>query len=185
MITSKSPRKVLKLAYGLAQQVLPPYASRFSRKDFTQPQLFACLVLREHQKKSYRGMEALLVDSPSWLAEIALQKAPDHNTLSRAFDRFMKPALASSMLDLMAQWDQPRKRSRPKRARRPDKPMAMDSSMYESHHVSRHFERRRRETARAATKKARENGVPASTAAAAGSPGVCPSSRWSATAPRT
>src|SRR5215212_11971156 len=79
MITSKSPRKVLKLAHRLAQQVLPRYASHFSRKDFTRAQLFACLVLREHQRKSYRGIEALLADSPTWLADIALKKAPDHN----------------------------------------------------------------------------------------------------------
>jgi hypothetical protein len=76
------------LAHRLAQQVLPAHASRFSRKDFTNAQLFACLVLREHQKKSFRGVEALLADSPAWLADIGLAKAPDHNTLDRAFGRF-------------------------------------------------------------------------------------------------
>lgn len=154
MITSKSPRKVLKLAYRLAQQVLPSYGSRFSRKDFTRPQLFACLVLREHQKKSFRGVEALLIDSPTWLTEIDLQKAPDHNTLSRAFNHLADASLTASMLDLMAQLDQ--KRTRPKGK---DKPLAIDSSMYESHHVSRHFERRRQETARKKAKKDRGNGV--------------------------
>ena len=74
MITSKSPRKVLKLAHQLAGQVLPPQFSRFSRKDFTQPQLFACLVLREHEKKSFRGIEALLANSLPWLAAIGLDK---------------------------------------------------------------------------------------------------------------
>src|SRR3954471_6534342 len=125
MLTSKSPRKVLKLAYHLAQQVLSPHASRFSRKDFTRPHLFACLVLREHQRKSFRGIEALLADSPQWLAAIGMSKAPDHNTLCRAFDAFMKPALARSMLDLMARLAQQRKTL--KRNRR--KPLAMDSSM--------------------------------------------------------
>ncbi len=62
MLTSKSPRKVLRLAHELAEEVLPDHASRFSRKDFTQPQLFACLVLREHQEKSFRGVEALLAE---------------------------------------------------------------------------------------------------------------------------
>ncbi len=149
MTTSKSPRKVLKLAHDLAAEVLLPYASHFSRKDFTRPQLFACLVLREHQRKSFRGVEALLVDSPQWLADIGMAKAPDHNTLCRAFDSFMKPALARSMLDLMAELAKQRKTL----MRNKDKPLAMDSSMFESRHVSRHFERRRRETARAAAKK--------------------------------
>jgi hypothetical protein len=63
MITSKPPRKVLKLAYLLAQ-VLPPYFGKFSRHDFTNAQLFACLALSEHQRKSFRRVEALLADSP-------------------------------------------------------------------------------------------------------------------------
>ena len=181
MTTSKSPRKVLGLAHRLAQQVLSPHASRFSRKDFTRPQLFACLVLREHQKKSFRGIEALLADSPAWLAEIGLAKAPDHNTLCRAFDAFMKPKLARSMLDLMAQFAQQRRML--KRNRR--KPLAMDSSMYESRHVSRHFERRRRDTQEKDHKKGRDPGANASIAAAAASFRRCPSSRWRATAPPT
>jgi hypothetical protein len=164
MTTSKSPRKVLKLAYTLAREVLPPHGSRFSRKDFTRPQLFACLVLREHQRKSFRGIEALLIDSPAWLAQIDLRKAPDHNTLCRAFDSFMKPALARSMLDLMAQLAQQRKTLKRNR----HKPLTMDSSMYESRHVSRHFERRRRDSATAAAaKKGRVHGANVSTAAAA------------------
>lgn len=162
MITSKSPRKVLKLAHALAEQVLPAYGSRFSRKDFTQAQLFACLVLREHQRKSFRGIEALLADSPQWLADIGLAKPPDHNTLCRAFDRFMSPRLADSMLDLMVRLA--RQRRTLKRVR--GKPLAMDSSMFESRHVSRHFERRRRDTQQQQTrKKGRVPGERRSTAA--------------------
>src|SRR3954470_22244921 len=152
MITSKSPRKVLKFAYALGIEVLPKYFSPFSRHDgFTKPQLFACLVLREHQKKSFRGIEALLIDSPQWLADIGLSKAPDHNTLSRAFNEFVDPDLANSMLDLMA------KLARSRKLLRGDglKPLTLDSSMFESRHVSRHFEQRRRDTAAAAAAKAK------------------------------
>jgi hypothetical protein len=184
MTTSKSPRKVLVLAHRLAQQALAPHASRFSRKDFTRPQLFACLVLREHQRKSFRGIEALLADSPAWLAEIGLRKPPDHNTLCRAFDAFMKPALARSMLDLMAQLAAKQRELMMRRNRR-RKPLSIDSSMFESHHVSRHFERRRRDTARALRKKGPVRGENRSTAAGDGQPRPCRSSRWPATAPRT
>jgi hypothetical protein len=165
MTTSKSPRNVLVLAHELARQALPDYDSRFSRHDFTNAQLFACLVLREHQRKSFRGVEALLRDSPSWLADIELSKAPDHNTLSRAFDRFVKPALAATILDLMAQLAQHRSRVRATRRKRKRAPLAIDSSMFESRHVSRHFERRQRDGA--GSKKAgnaRANGARASTA---------------------
>lgn len=157
MITSKSPRKVLKLAYALGVETLPKYFSPFSRHAFTKPQLFACLVLREHQKKSFRGIEALLIDSPTWLADIGLSKAPDHNTLSRAFNEFVDPDLASSMLDLMA------KLARSRKLLRGDglKPLTLDSSMYESRHVSRHFEQRQRDTARpkGRRKKSRKKGA--------------------------
>src|SRR4026208_911514 len=94
MITSKSPRKVLKLAYALGLEVLPTYFSRFSRHAFTKPQLFACLVLREHQRKSFRGVEALLADSPQWLADIGMAKVPDHHTLWRACNGVVGHALA-------------------------------------------------------------------------------------------
>jgi hypothetical protein len=166
MTTSKSPRKVLKLAHTLAQQALPEYGSHFSRHDFTNAQLFACLVLREHQRKTFRGVEALLRDSPTWLADIGMSKAPDHNTLCRAFDRFVKPALAATILDLMAQLAQHRGGSLPRIRQR--KPLAVDSSMFESRHVSRHFERRRRDSS-AGAKKARVRGAKRSTAPAASS----------------
>ena len=150
MITSKSPRKVLKLAYALGVDVLPKYFSPFSRRDgFTKPQLFACLVLREHQKKSLRSVEELLADSPQWLADIGLSKAPDHNTLSRAFNEFVDPGLATSMLDLMAKLAASRKLLR---GRDRLKPLTLDSSMFESRHVSRHFEQRQRDTAAAASR---------------------------------
>ena len=144
MITSKSPRKVLKLAYALGVETLPKYFSPFSRRDgFTKPQLFACLVLREHQRKSFRGVEALLADSPAWLADVGRARAPDHNTLSRAFNEFVDPGLADSMLDLMAKLAASRKLLRGDGL----KPLTLDSSMFESRHVSRHFERRQRDGA--------------------------------------
>jgi len=43
MLTCKSPRKVMRVAYELAKRCLPTYFCKFSRKDFTLPQLFACL----------------------------------------------------------------------------------------------------------------------------------------------
>ncbi len=85
METCKSPRKVFNAAYALATACLKAHQSKFSRKDFTGPQLFACLVLREHQKKSYRGVVALLKDCPDWCLDIGLKKVPDHNTLCRRF----------------------------------------------------------------------------------------------------
>jgi hypothetical protein len=141
------------VAHRLAKTSLPTYANEFSRHDFTLPQLFACLVLREHQKKSYRGVEALLEDSPQWRQDIGLVRTPDHNTLCNAFNRLIKPGVINSMLDQTAQWANERKLLKGR-----FKPVTLDSSMFESRHVSRHFEKRQRQSARENRRKQRKNG---------------------------
>ena len=45
--TSKSPRKVLLVAYAVGKEALPEYAHRYSPHTYTQPQLFACLALQQ------------------------------------------------------------------------------------------------------------------------------------------
>jgi len=103
METCKSPRKVLHAAHALAEACLKSRRSKFSRKDYTDSQLFACLVLREHQKKSYRGVVALLQDCPHWCADIGLKKVPDHNTLCQAARRLLTPGLMERMLETSLQ----------------------------------------------------------------------------------
>ena len=61
--TSKSPRKVAQVALEIATEALPRFAHRFSPKKFTQPQLFACLVLKQFHKTDYRGITAILADN--------------------------------------------------------------------------------------------------------------------------
>jgi hypothetical protein len=143
MLTCKSPRKVTRAAYRLAQACLPTYSNEFSRHDFTLPQLFACLVLREHQKKSYRGVQELIEDSADWRADIGLSRTPNHNTLWRAFNQLIKPGIVNSMLDLTARWAEQRQLIRGR-----VKPVKLDSSMFESRQVSRHFEKRQRQIER-------------------------------------
>lgn len=138
MLTSKSPRKVFQLAHDVARQVLPRYACKFSRHDFTWAQLFACLVLREHQRKSYRGTEALLRDV-TWWREIGMNKVPDHNTLCRAFHAILSDARTQNMLCLLARlW--------PHRAGF-GKIVGVDSTYLDTHHHSRHYEHRCRRSA--------------------------------------
>src|SRR4030095_7496753 len=104
MLTCKSPRKVMRVAYHLACHCLPAYSSKFSRKDFTLPQLFACLAVKELLKRSYRGAEALLADCDGWLRDIGLRKAPDHNTLCRAASFLLKRCRVDKLLDAAARW---------------------------------------------------------------------------------
>ena len=89
----------MRAAYHLAGQCLPDYSCKFSRKDFTLPQLFACLVVKELMKRSYRGAEALLRDSDSWLRDVGLRRAPDHNTLCRAAAFLLRRCNVQRLLD--------------------------------------------------------------------------------------
>lgn len=90
MKTSKSPRKVLQVAYAMAREALPPYAHQFSPKKFTQHQLFACLALKDFLKLDYRGVWQLLLDTRDLCAGIELTTVPHWTTLQKAADRLLK-----------------------------------------------------------------------------------------------
>jgi len=150
MITCKSPRKVMRMAYHLAREALPDYFSKFSRKDYTQPQLLACLVLKEHLKSSYRGAEAILNDAENWLRDIGLKQAPDHNTLQRAAGRLLQKLQVDRLLNVVARWA-----GLARILKLSTRPLAIDSTSYESHHVSRHYEQRCHETRRRMRKQER------------------------------
>jgi hypothetical protein len=144
MLTCKSPRKVMRVAYHLASLCLPPYSSKFSRKDgFTLLRLFACLVVREQMRLSCRGAEALLLDCEHWCRDVGMDRAPDHNTLCRAFHAPGPGRRAGRLLDVLAQWFAA--------ARQLGGAVAIDSSRYDTHHRSRHYEQRRRHYAARAT----------------------------------
>src|SRR5450432_1408532 len=97
--TSKSPRKVASEALAVAEESLIAYSSRFSRKDFTQHQLFACLVLKKFFKTDYRGIVEILRDCPDLATTIGLKKVPHFTTLQKASDRLLSQSSASQLLD--------------------------------------------------------------------------------------
>ena len=133
----------MRAAYHLASQSLPSYSHKFSRHDFTLPQLFACLVVKEHLRRSYRGAEAVLRDADNWLRDVGLSRAPDHNTLCRAAAFLLKKCRAERLLDRVAQWA-----AVARVLALSTDPLALDSTYFESHHVSRHYERRCHQTRR-------------------------------------
>ena len=139
METSRSPWKVLREAHAFALKVWPNlYSSPWSRRDFTLPQLFACLVVREQLGLSYRKAEALLRDAPHGLAQVGMTRAPDHNTLWRAFAVVAATRRVNRMLDLMAAAFA---RAGLLRALRSIDPLTIDSTCFEERHRSRHYDR--------------------------------------------
>src|SRR4051812_30650625 len=126
MLTCKSPRKVMLVAHHLASRVLPRYSGKFSRHDFTLPQLFACLCVKELLKRSYREAEALLADSEHWCHAVGMRKPPDHNTLWRASRLLLSRGYPNRMLDEMARWA-----AAQRMLGLSIKPLVLDSSCYE------------------------------------------------------
>ncbi len=150
METSKSPVAVMRAAHELARDLFDEHSHRFSRHDYTLPQLFACLVLREHQKKSYRGTEQLLRDCSDLRDAVGLTRAPDHNTICRAFTHLVKPAKMNRALDLQVA----AAKAKGLNVKGDSvKPAVLDSTCFESRHVSRHFEKRQRQTAKQGRRK--------------------------------
>lgn len=80
----KSPLALAKTALAEAREAIPQYASRFSRHDYTQHQLYALVALRRLLKTDYRGLEATLRDWAELRDALGLVRVPDHSTIQRA-----------------------------------------------------------------------------------------------------
>ncbi len=87
---TKSPRAVAQEALRVAQQALPAYSSKFSRRDFTQHQLFALMALKTFLKTDYRGLAQFLVDFRELREDLGLDKVPHYSTLCKAEQRLLK-----------------------------------------------------------------------------------------------
>ena len=133
----------MRAAHALGSQCLRTYSSKFSRHDYTLPQLFACLVVKEQMRLSYRGAEALLQDGRGWCRAIGMKggKTPDHATLARAAGVILNGRRIGRMLDLLAGWFM--------LARLLGTTLAIDSTHCDTHYRSRHYERRLRHYASA------------------------------------
>ena len=85
-----SPLALAKEALLVAQASLPPYSSHFSKKDFTQHQLFALLVLRQFFETDYRGIVQIVRDWSDLREALGLKKVPHYSTLCYAQQRLLK-----------------------------------------------------------------------------------------------
>ena len=135
MITSKSPRRVLLEALEVGHNSLPLYAHHFAPRKFTQPQLFACLVLKEFEKKDYRGIQQLLIDCPELSQLIGLKTIPHWTTLQKASRRLLKLGHVRKLLSQTL--------GRIHRKRKKVSYAAGDSSGFDARHASRYFIHRR------------------------------------------
>jgi hypothetical protein len=87
---TQSPLAFAKEALAVARVSLPAYSSKYSRKDFTQHQLFAILALKCFLKTNYRGIQAMLADWSDLRDALGLRKVPDYSTLHKMLTRLKK-----------------------------------------------------------------------------------------------
>jgi hypothetical protein len=81
---------VAREALRLARDTLPAYASKYSRQDYTQHQLFALLALKTFFKTDYRGVIQMLADFAELRQDLALDEIPHYSTLCYAAKRLLK-----------------------------------------------------------------------------------------------
>jgi hypothetical protein len=93
---TKSPVALAREALEVAQSALPLYSSIFSRKDYTQHQLFALLVLRQFFRTDYRGVVRLLHDFSDLREALYLENVPHYSTLCYAEQRLLKKGLSTN-----------------------------------------------------------------------------------------
>ena len=129
------------MALEVGTDALPLYAHECSPHKFTQPQLFACLVLKGFYKTDYRGIAAILADNSDLRQTLGLQTVPHFTTLQKAERRLLCNTPAQALLDQTLRHARPRRKR--KSRRRPVKRAALDASGFEARHVSHYFVRRR------------------------------------------
>src|SRR6516225_4284918 len=128
---TKSPLRVAHQALSVAAAALRPYAHKYSPKKFTQPQLFACLVLKTFLKTDYRGVAEHLADHSDVRAVLALQGVPHFTTVQKASQRLLRQPRARRLFRTTVR----RFCKRRRRVRR----AALDSTGVDCGHASRYY----------------------------------------------
>jgi hypothetical protein len=130
---TKSALAVAREALAAAGAALPAYSSPYSKRTYTQHQLFALLALREFLKTDYRGLEQHLRDGSDLRAALGLATIPDHSTEQKAAARLLENKTAEALLDAAVA-------AARARGRTPPKPRAaVDATGLETRHASRYF----------------------------------------------
>jgi hypothetical protein len=101
---SKSAVRVAREALAAGQAALPEYGSRFSRRDYTQAQLFALLVVRQFLRTDYRGVVVLVAEWAELRRSLGLKKVPHYSTLAHASRRILADAEAGGRSAALRPW---------------------------------------------------------------------------------
>jgi hypothetical protein len=138
---TKSPTHVARVALAIATKVLRPYTHKCSPKLYTQPQLFACLVLKVFFKTDYRGLSTLLRECSEVRRTVGILGVPHYTTLQKASKRLLRLPRARRLLAATIRRHLGR--------RRWVRQAAFDSTGLDCGHRSAYYVRRRSSTSKA------------------------------------
>ena len=99
--TTKNPISLAKTALQAGEKALTPYSHPKSPHKFTQPQIFALLVLRQYFRLDYRGLIEWVTHWPALQRALGLTRLPHYSTLCYAERRLLKKT------DLPRSWTPP------------------------------------------------------------------------------
>ena len=96
--TTKSPIALARAALEAGKEALAPYSCPKSPHKYTQPQLFALLVLKQFFKLDYRGTVQWVAELPRLRKVLGLKQVPTYATLCIAQGRLLKKGAPAKSL---------------------------------------------------------------------------------------
>jgi hypothetical protein len=92
--------------------VLPRYRTRFSKHQFSQPQLLAILCLMRYEDRTFREAEVRLREHGKLRRVLGLQQVPDHTTMCRFLFRLPEEAIGRALAEVARRYPRRRRRAR-------------------------------------------------------------------------
>jgi transposase-like protein DUF772/DDE family transposase len=88
-----------RLVLQIATTVLPRYRTRFSKHQFSQPQLLAILCLMRYEDWTFREAEVRLNEHRELRRALGLHQVPDHSTMCRFLLRLPEESIGRALAD--------------------------------------------------------------------------------------
>jgi hypothetical protein len=134
-----------RVALEVASAVLPAYRTRFSKHQFTQPQLLAVLCLMRYEDWTFREAEVRLREHSELRTVLRLSTVPDYTTVYRFLQRLPDDTIEGVLGESVRRWRRSSRRGRRRAA------VAVDGTGLSPHGVSTYFIGRSAQQARGKT----------------------------------
>lgn len=125
-----------RVAMQVATAALPTYRTRFSKHQFTQPQLLAILCLMRYEDWTFREAEVRLREHGELRAALQLSRVPDYTTVYRFLRRLPDDTIENVLGESVRRLRRSSRRGRRRAA------VAVDGTGLLPHGVSTYFIRR-------------------------------------------